>query len=126
MRVCKGCGKTDALHATLLLIEKLLENKLPIHIFFLELEKAFDRVSLDLIWFALRSHCTLETTYLGCIQLLYKGASSAVRCAAGDTSSFEIHIGVHHGSALLSLLFILCIDIIGKSPEKTTSADFPL
>ncbi|VDP62316.1 unnamed protein product [Heligmosomoides polygyrus] len=39
-----GCGTVDAIHATRLLIEKHREKQKAVHIAFLDLEKAFDRV----------------------------------------------------------------------------------
>ncbi|VDO97001.1 unnamed protein product [Heligmosomoides polygyrus] len=39
-----GCGTIDAIHATRLLVEKHREKQKPVHIAFLGLEKAFDRV----------------------------------------------------------------------------------
>ncbi|EYC40245.1 hypothetical protein Y032_0623g776 [Ancylostoma ceylanicum] len=39
-----NCGTTDAIHAARLLIEKHREKRKPLHLAFLDLEKAFDRV----------------------------------------------------------------------------------
>lgn len=47
----KGCGTTDAIHATHLL--KHREKNTPVHMTFLDLEKAFDRVPHELIWASL-------------------------------------------------------------------------
>ena len=49
-----GCGTTDAIFALRILAEKHREKKLPLHIAFVDLEKAFDRVPHDLIWYSLR------------------------------------------------------------------------
>ncbi len=57
---------------------------------FFDLKKAFDRVR----W----------------IQLLYANTTSIVQCPAGLSKPFPITIGVHQGSALSPLLFILCMD----------------
>ncbi|VDP05229.1 unnamed protein product [Heligmosomoides polygyrus] len=51
-----GCGTIDAIHAARLLVEKHREKQKPVHIAFLELEKAFDRVPREAIWYALRQH----------------------------------------------------------------------
>uniref|UniRef100_W5NG36 ribonuclease H n=1 Tax=Lepisosteus oculatus TaxID=7918 RepID=W5NG36_LEPOC len=45
---------------------------------------------------------------------LYQKATSSVRCAAGTSDTFPINVGVHQGSALSPLLFILCMDTVTK------------
>ena len=50
----KNCGTTDAIFAARLLVEKYREKNVPLHLAFLDLEKAFDRVPHDVIWLALR------------------------------------------------------------------------
>uniref|UniRef100_A0A914WDC8 Reverse transcriptase domain-containing protein n=1 Tax=Plectus sambesii TaxID=2011161 RepID=A0A914WDC8_9BILA len=105
----KGCGTTDAIHAARLLLEKHREKQKKVHVSFLDLEKAFDRVPHELIWYALRSHGVPEA-YVRWVQLLYTDVSSIIRCPAGTSARFPIHVGVHQGSALSPLLFILCMD----------------
>ncbi|XGW23906.1 hypothetical protein V3C99_005819, partial [Haemonchus contortus] len=51
-----GCSTIDAIHAARLLLEKHREKRRPVHLAFLDLEKAFDRVPRDVIWYALRQH----------------------------------------------------------------------
>ncbi|KAK3558054.1 hypothetical protein QTP86_006472 [Hemibagrus guttatus] len=46
----QGSGTTDAIHAIWLLLERHQEKNKPVHMAFLDLEKAFDRVPQDLIW----------------------------------------------------------------------------
>jgi len=43
---------------------------------------------------------------------MYDGARTAVKCHAGLTESFEIKVGVHQGSCLSPLLFIIVMDAI--------------
>uniref|UniRef100_A0A914WD71 Reverse transcriptase domain-containing protein n=1 Tax=Plectus sambesii TaxID=2011161 RepID=A0A914WD71_9BILA len=107
----KGAGTTDAIHAARLLIERHREKNQKIHIAFLDLEKAFDRVPHDLIWTSLRSHGVPEE-YVRWIKILYANKTSAVRCPAGTSEPFPITVGVHQGSALSPLLFILCMDTV--------------
>ncbi|VDO76098.1 unnamed protein product [Heligmosomoides polygyrus] len=44
-----GCGTIDAIHATRVLVEKHREKQKPVHIAFLDLEKAFNRVPREVI-----------------------------------------------------------------------------
>ncbi len=98
----KGCGTTDAIHTARLLLEKHREKNKPVHMPFLDLEKAFDCIPHKLIWHALWSHNVPEA-YVWWIQLLYCGVTSVVRCAAGMMPSFAINVGVHQGSVLSPL-----------------------
>ena len=107
----KGSGTTDAIHAVRRLIEGHQEKRIPIHFAFLDLEKAFDRIPHELIWYALRHHGVPEE-YVRWIKLLYANTTGTVRCAAGTSPSFPIRVGVHQGSALSPLLFILCMDTV--------------
>lgn len=113
----KGSGTTDAIHAVRLLLEKHREKNKTVHVSFLDLEKAFDRVPHDLIWHALRSHAVPEE-YVRWIQLLYCNISSVVRCAVGISPAFNINVGVHQGSALSPLLFDLCMDTVTSDLQE--------
>jgi hypothetical protein len=48
--------------------------------------------------------------YVRWVKLMYHETTSSVRCSAGITERFGIRVGVHQGSALSPLLFILCMD----------------
>ncbi|EYC36369.1 hypothetical protein Y032_0903g2962 [Ancylostoma ceylanicum] len=114
----KGCGTTDAIHAARLLVERHREKNRSVHLAFLDLEKAFDRVPRDLIWMALRIHGIPEE-YVRWIKMLYSRPTSVVRCAAGTSKPFPVQVGVHQGSALSPLLFILCVDAITRDIQKS-------
>ena len=113
----KGCGTTDAIHVARLLIEKYREKHRPLHVAFLDLEKAFDRVPHDLIWYALRCHQVPEEL-LRWVQLLYRDPKSRVRSAAGTSKPLRVSVGVHQGSALSPLLFILVMDAITHDIQR--------
>jgi len=104
-----GSGTSDAILAVRILLERHREKNVPLHAAFLDLEKAFDRVPHDLIWHALRSHGVPEV-YVRRVKLLYKNVSSLVRSPARVSLPFPINVGVHQGSALSPLLFILRMD----------------
>ena len=49
-----GRGTTDAIFILRQLQEKFLEKKLQLYFAFIDLEKAFDRVPREVIWWAMR------------------------------------------------------------------------
>lgn len=113
----RHCGTTDAIHAVRLLLEKYREKEIPVHIAFLDLEKAFDRVPHELIWFSLRQHGVPEHL-VNLVRLLYHYPRSSVKSAAGMSQDFPISVGVHQGSALSPLLFTLVMDTITHDIQR--------
>uniref|UniRef100_A0A7I4Y4S3 Reverse transcriptase domain-containing protein n=1 Tax=Haemonchus contortus TaxID=6289 RepID=A0A7I4Y4S3_HAECO len=112
-----GCSTIDAIHATRLLLEKHREKRRPVHLAFLDLEKAFDRVPRDVIWYALRQHGVPEEL-IEWVRILYTSPKSRVQTAAGISTDFPISVGVHQGSALSPLLFVVVMDAITKDLQK--------
>ncbi|VDM79958.1 unnamed protein product [Strongylus vulgaris] len=52
----KSAGIADAIHAVRIVMEKHREKRRELHAAFLDMEKAFDKVPHDVIWWALRKH----------------------------------------------------------------------
>ncbi|EYC12736.1 hypothetical protein Y032_0046g1396 [Ancylostoma ceylanicum] len=107
----------DAIHWVRLLIEKHRENQEPLHLAFLDLEKAFDRVPREVIWYALRRHAVPEE-HIEWVRIVYADPRSQVKLAAGTSAEFPIIVGVHQGSALSPLLFIVVMDAITRDLQK--------
>ena len=92
-----GLGTTDAIFAVRQLIEKHGERQRSIHLAFLDLEKAFDRVPHAAIWYSLRDHLVPEQ-YISWVKLLYKDAKSVVRCPVGTSKPFNISVEIGRAS----------------------------
>ncbi|CAD6190587.1 unnamed protein product [Caenorhabditis auriculariae] len=80
---------------------------------FVDLEKEFDRVPHELIWYSLRDHHVPEPL-IDVVRTLYTDAHSQVQTTVGKSKPFPIQVGVHQGSALSALIFILVMDAITR------------
>ena len=57
----------------------------------------------------------VEEVYVKPIQDMYTDCKTAVRSHAGTTASFEVGAGLHQGSALSPLLFVIIMDVIAEN-----------
>ncbi|VDP08946.1 unnamed protein product [Heligmosomoides polygyrus] len=115
-RIVDG-STVDAIHAVRLLLENHCEKQKPVHFAFLDLEKAFDRVPREVIWYALRQHGVPEEL-IEWVRILYSCPIIRVRAPAGTSMEFPISVGVHQGSALSPLLFVVVMDAITRDLQK--------
>ena len=73
---------------------------------FVDLENAFDRIPTDLIWWCLRKKGGPEE-YVKIIHDMYRSCKTKGVTQKGETEYFAIEVGLHQGSALSPLLFII-------------------
>jgi len=78
-----------------------------------DLEKAFDRVPRQVIRWAM---CKLgvEEWLVSAVMSMYTGAITAVRTVYGNSNGFEVKVGMHSGSALSPLLFVIVIEALSR------------
>ena len=77
---------------------------------FVDLEKAFARVPRKVISWALRE-LGVDEWIMGLVQGMYAYARSHVRVGEGYSEKFEVKDGVHQGSILSPLLFIIVLEV---------------
>ncbi|VDO33233.1 unnamed protein product [Haemonchus placei] len=77
-----GRSTNDAIHPTSLLLKKHREKRRPVHLAFLDLEKAFDPIPRDVMWYALRQHGVPEEL-IEWVRILYTSPMRRVHTAAG-------------------------------------------
>jgi len=82
------------------------EQKKDLHLVFIDLEKAYDKIPRNVMWWALEKH-KVPTKYVALIKDIYNKVVTNVRTNDGDTSDFLINIGLHQESALSPYLFCL-------------------
>ena len=80
---------------------------------FVDLEKAFDSVPRKVIWWALRK-LGVEEWIVRLVQGMYANARSGVRVGEGFSKEFEVKVGVHQGSVLSPLLFIIVLEALSR------------
>ena len=108
-----GRGTTDAIFIVRQLQKKhLAANKL-LYMAFVDLEKAFDRVPRDVIWWAMRK-LGIDEWLVRLVQSMYKDVRSRVRVGSGYSEEFGVKVGVHQGSVLSPLLFIIVLEALSR------------
>ena len=89
-----GRGTTDAIFVVRQLQEKYLAANKRLYMAFIDLEKAFDRVPLKVIWWELRK-LGVEEWIVRLVQGMYANARSHVRVGERYNEQFEVKVGVH-------------------------------
>ncbi|KAK3574385.1 hypothetical protein QTP86_006574 [Hemibagrus guttatus] len=74
-----------------------------------DLEKAYDRVPREELWYCMRKSGVAEK-YVRVVQDMYERSRTVVRCAVGQTEEFNVEVGLHQGSALSPFLFAIVMD----------------
>ena len=108
-----GRGTTDAIFVVRQLQEKYLAVNRRLYMAFVDLEKAFDRVPRKVIWWALRK-LGVEEWIVRLVQGMYANARSCVRVGSGFSEEFAVKVGVHQGSVLSPLLFIIVLEALSR------------
>ena len=100
-----------------MLQEKYREKNKELHMVFVDLEKAYDRVPRELIWWSLRKKRVPEA-YIKIIQDMYEDCETKVTTREGNTEYFNVKVGLHQGSAISPLLFIIIMDVLASEIDK--------
>jgi Reverse transcriptase (RNA-dependent DNA polymerase) len=108
-----GKGTTDAIFIIRQVQEKFLEKKKELWLAFVDLEKAFDRVPREVLWWALR-RVGVDEWLVNVVKSMYVGATTAVKLGGGESAEFGVKVGVHQGSVLSPLLFNIVLEALSN------------
>ena len=120
-----GRGTTDAIFILRQVHEKYLGKHQDLYFAFVDLKKAFDRVPRKVLWWPMR-RVGVDEWLIRTIQAMYTIAKSSVRLNGQFSSCFDVQVGVHQGSVLSPLLFIIVMEALISSFPDWVSLGTPL
>ncbi|KAK3539065.1 hypothetical protein QTP86_023506 [Hemibagrus guttatus] len=110
-------SRPDAIFALRILMEKYRDGQRELHCVFVDLEKAYDRVPREELWYCMRKSGVAEK-YVRVVQDMYERSRTVVRCAVGQTEEFKVEVGLHQGSALSPFLFAIVMDQLSEEVRQ--------
>ena len=94
-----------------MLMEKYREGQRQLHCVFVDLDKAYDRVPREELWYCMRKSGMAQKIYATCTGYV-RASETVVRCAVGTTESFKVKVG------LWTMLFADDVVICEESKEE--------
>ena len=108
-----GKGTTDAIFIMRQVQDKYQAKKTKLYYTFVDLENAFDRVLRRVLKWTLRK-LGVDESLIYTVMALYTEACTVVKTDAGLSESFDVKVGLHEGSVLSSLLFVVVMDVVSS------------
>ena len=108
-----GRSTIEAIYLLRNLMGLYRDRKVDLHMVFIDLKKAHDRVSREVLWRCLERN-GVSPLYIRVIKDMYEGSRMSVRTLGGVTNDFFVGIGLHQGSVLSPFLFTLVMDELAR------------
>ena len=109
----KGKGTTDAIFMARQMQDNFRVKEKKLYFGFVDLEKAFDRVPREVISWAMHK-LGVEEWLVSAVMSMCAGAKTVVRTVFGNSKGFEVKVGMHQGSGLIPLLFVIVMEAISR------------
>ncbi|KAK3542195.1 hypothetical protein QTP86_017365 [Hemibagrus guttatus] len=116
-------GTLDQLYTLHRVLEGLWEFAQPVHMCFVDLEKAFDHVPRGILWEVLWEY-GVRGPLLRAVRSLYNRSRSLVRIASCKSDLFPVHVGLRQGCPLSPVLFIVFMDRISRRSQGLEGVRF--
>jgi hypothetical protein len=108
-----GRSTMEAIFLIRQLMERCREQKKDLHMVFIDLEKANDKLPRNVMWWVLQKH-QVSTKYITLIKDMYDNIMTSVRTSDRDTNDVSINIGLHQGLVLSPYPFALVMDEVTR------------
>ncbi|KAK3539458.1 hypothetical protein QTP70_008492 [Hemibagrus guttatus] len=82
-----------------------------------DLEKAYDRVPREELWYCMRKSGVAEK-YVRVVQDMYERSRTVLRCAVGQTEEFKVEVGLHQGLAMSPFMFAMVMDQLSEEVRQ--------
>ena len=114
---CQGSGKkmsrtSDHLMVLKFLIDRTVKRKEKLYACFVDVKKAYDCTSRELLWYKLMTEYGVGGNFLKTLQSMYDGHEVYVRLSDGLLQPIKTTVGLKQGCGISPLLFNLFIDKI--------------
>ena len=99
------------------MIETHQEMQKELHMVFIDLEKAYDRIQRQDVWMCLREQGVPEK----CVRLVkdaYEDAGTQVKTSIGVTGKITVRLGLLEGSSTIPYLFGMIMDVMGRGIKE--------
>ena len=78
------------------MVEKYREKRKELHVAFIDLEKAYDKVCREVLWRVLHE-CGIDEYLIVSMSSLYNGSRACERLGSRVREHFEVRRGLRHG-----------------------------